>query len=331
MKRTVLIVLLTCLLVVSAWVTVWWTPSSHTFISATSVDRTGDTIHVIIGTRYSTYYFGEESIQERTSYLLDYSLKTGQLSLYGPLGELDKYYKFAITPEHVVVRERNYYNDAIDKNACTYSTLALAHKPYRWLPEKACSEGDETFGMSAVPSRDRSGNFHHAHRAWHWNDDEIWEQPLVEINEDLGFLRPAAGGEFYRVLNANGALVAEVKSVTDEEHKRIYAMSTTNGLYDDAPLNHLSFTTDNKVLGFLPTGELLMAFDVVWKSNGYVFLVTWNLQDNTSQVLEKIAYEDLFSIMIFDYRKLPWWKKLKHFPFKRTHTLGPVNPVHQSE
>jgi hypothetical protein len=185
--------------------------------------------------------------------------------------------------------------------------------------------------MSAVPSRDRSGNFGHAHRAWHWNDDEIWEQPLVEINQDLGFLRPAAGGEFYRVLDSNGALVAEVKSVTDEEHERIYAESTTIGLYDDAPLSHLPFTTNNKVLGFLPTGELLMAFDIIWKSKRYVFLVTWNLQDNTSRVLEKISYEDLFSINRFDYRNLTWWEKLKHFPFKRTRPLETVSPVHQSE
>ena len=299
-------------------------PSEATLLSATHVDMTGDFVHILVKGEVNKFGYGKQWVEDRENYLLDFSVTSGEMHLYGPLSDPKVYHDLAINIDHQLVMGPDKKNNEIN---CYFRIMDFAENNYQWSSKQECLEDKTATGLGSMTPLEISGNLHRVDirsiKPGSYGETLIYET----ISEELKFQRPSVDGGYYRVIDNNGHVIAEQKSPTEAETEQYLQVGVPFEFNKDAPLRQIHFSELSKALGLLPEGDLLLAFDFTWAAKQSIVLVQWDLARNKSKILSRIYYTDLFSISHFDYNLLNWWEKLKYFPLERRHPIVKVQKI----
>ncbi len=310
--------------------------SEYTFLTASHVSMTGDDlVHLLIKRQRKKYVFGTTRTAERSHYLLDYSINTKAIKLYDVnVDSSESRAHLAIDNAHRLIKEVNSTNQEtqVSQPECYYVTLVLSQAAYRWTDPTVCGERESRTGLNSLPYTDISGNMHRNRppRMIQSSQGKKENEKIVfnRFNKQLQLQKPSTDGGYYKVYDENAELLAEQKILTRRELENIILLGLPFSYAKKNTLPQMAFDKKSKLLGSLPNGDLLLAFDISWAAISSIVLISWNLSENTTQLEGRIFYEDLFSASRFTLRHMELWDKLKAFPFPKRH---PLVEVHQIE
>ena len=325
----VTILLSLSIIVVAAFFITTSIPAENTSINATHVDITNGVLHILIKGERTKYTFGTEKVVERPHYLLNYTLSSKKMKLYGPLSDINRYTYIAINNQHKLLREYTEFNrnDKTKKSTCLYMSLDLSLEKYQWIEQPACSDKDSKTAFEILPYISRNNNMEHLSIFPTIPGTYGAQIENEKINDTLNYKRPGIDGGFYQIIDQNNNIVAEQKSLSKSEQAKIMPEGIPFKFSENNPLNQLDYRRGNKILGFLPNGEMLMVFDFVWAAKSSLVIISWDLTNNKTRLVDRINYPDLFSPSTFTLRHLSWWNKIKAFPHRKRHPIIKLHSV----
>jgi len=318
---------LSLIIAVAAYFIMTSIPNESTLLNATHVDMTDGVLHILIKGKRIKYTFGTEKVVERPNYLLNYTLSSKKMKLYGPLSDINRFTYIAINNQHQLLREYTEFerNNNSKKPQCLYQSLDLSQQEYQWLEQPACRNKNLKAAFKELPPTNRNSNL-----------DYMLVSPAIpgtygalianeQISDTLNYKRPGMDGGYYQVIDQNNNIVAEQKSMSKSEQAKL--MDASFEFSENNPLNQLDYMRGNKILGFLPNGDMLMAFEFTWSAKPSLVIISWDLTTNTTRLLDRIYYLNLFSPSTFALRHVSGWNKIKSFPHRKRHSIIKLHSI----
>ena len=324
-----------CLVSIVAFKILTYIPSERTFIDATHVSMTNETVHILLKSRRTSYEWGTSRTIEYRGYLLDYSPLTKHKKLYEIRNDdTSNRTRYAITDSNIILNETN--KTVYDKKQrvgtsigkrqfyCELDYIDLSLLPYKKSNQSSCDNSNQKNIINSLSYEVRDTNL------WRWNSEDLHNQWLKDsllygrINNNLRFKRPGSYGDYFRVVDNDGNVIAEKPSITSSRRDKVLQVGVPFEFSKNEILSELSFERESRVLGLLDSGQLLIAFDFTWAAKESILLVKWDLNLNTTQLLDRIYYTDLFSPSTFTLAHSSWWKKMQGFPYTKRHPIVEV-------
>ncbi|ABC29777.1 hypothetical protein HCH_03009 [Hahella chejuensis KCTC 2396] len=294
--------------------------SETTLLKISYADMTKSRVHMLIEGKRIWYILGDNRTIERPGFLLDYDLNSKALTLFGL--EPDKLaLDYAnITSDHTLTAGYIMSRQAQDPDylVCLSRTLQLEIEPYSWSTAQRCRRGSSE-QPDGVPDADSSVE--------PVSYNALDTRGIDRISPTLFFKKPKNDGDSYQIIDASGQIIAERKSPTEEDMKRIVSADPSFNFDPNAPLSQMPVHHESRALGLLPSGEVLLAFDSIWSAKKSVVLIAWDLQANTTRLEKHIFYESLFTPSRFEAFQMDWWSRLKYFVWPERRPIVPLHAI----
>ncbi|WLQ16616.1 hypothetical protein O5O45_11870 [Hahella aquimaris] len=292
-------------------------------LNVSYASMTKSRVHMLIEGKRIWYAFGDSRTIERPAFLLDYDLDSKSLSLF-ELKPDDYFFDHAkIMDDYRLIAHFNLTKVPHSPlfGVCIFRTVQLDSASYTWSQQQRCKE--QTEAASATDSD-------HSVEA---KTDEAPDMPLPSllsntktdrISPSLFFKKPETAGDAYQIIDANGQVIAERKSLSNEDKERIMPVGQVFNFDPSDPLSQMPVNYVSRALGLLPSGEALLAFEFTWAAESSIVLIAWDLQANTTRLEKRIYYKSLFSPSQFQARQLDWWSQVKYFVSPERRPIVPL-------
>ncbi|WP_431685714.1 hypothetical protein [Hahella sp. NBU794] len=287
-------------------------------------NMTNSRVHMLIEGKRIWYPFGDSRTIERPAFLLDYDLESKSLSLFElkpddyffdhakimDNGKLIAHFKLTRVPHSPLY------------GVCEFRTVQLNTSSYVWSQKQRCKE--QTGNGSAADSGS-NGEGKTDISPYMPLPSLLSNKKTDRVSPSLFFKKPETAGDAYQILDANGQVIAERKSLSDEDKERLMTVGQLFDFDPNDPLSQMPVNYSSRALGQLPNGEVLLAFEFTWAAEKSIVLIAWDLQTNRTRLENRIYYDSLFSPSQFQARQLGWWSQFKYFvsPERR-----PIIPLH---
>lgn len=307
-----------------------YVPSERTFIDVTHVSMTNGTVHLLMKSKRVDYFWGTGRTVEHRGFLLDYSPLTKNKKLYEITNsDVSNRTRYAITDKNIIFNETNWIDSSTESRQflCKFNSIDLYQLPYKKSRQSSCYDSNQKNKIDSLSYDVKDTNLRR------WNSEDLNKKWLADlllynrIDESLRFKRPGFYGDYFQIIDNGDAVIVEQQSITSLKHDEVIQVGIPFEFGRSNTLNEMSFERESRVLGFLENGQLLIAFDFTWAAKKSIVLVKWDLNSNTTQLIDRIYYTDLFSPSTFTLVHSPWWKKIQGFPFKKRHPIVEVFPI----
>ncbi|AZZ92795.1 hypothetical protein EUZ85_19525 [Hahella sp. KA22] len=297
-----------------------------TLLNVSYASMTKSRVHLLIEGERKWYALGDSKTIERPGFLLDYDLDSKALTLF-ELKPDDYFFDQAkIMADDMLVAHFKLTKVPHSPlyGACVFRTVQLDSATYTWSPKQRCKA--QTGNTSATESENNGGG----------KTNEAPDMPLPSllsnqktdrISPSLFFKKPETAGDAYQILDANGQVIAERKSLSDEDKTQIMPVGKLFHFDPNEPLSQMPASFRSRGLGLLPSGEVLLAFEFNWAAENSIVLIAWGLQTNTTRLENRIFYESLFSPTQFEARQLDWWGQFKYFVSPERRPMVPLHAI----
>lgn len=302
-----------------------------TFLSVRQAGLSGPRVHMLIEGKRQWYAFGDSKTLERQGFLLDYDLRTEQLTLFELTPDASLFNHAFIMDNHQLLAHldqgANPHNPSLAE--CWTRSLQLDAKAYSWSPAQRCQQPAWSASPpnSTLPINGNTADNDKTLALSPPSPSPLSRQPIDRITPSLFFIKPETAGAPYRIVDADERVLAEKNSPTDEATTQSMQIGLPFSFPANEPLLQMPANYPSRALGVLPTGEVLLAFEFVWAAERSIVLIAWDVQNNATRLAKRIYYESLFSPTQFQVRRLGWWAQLKYFVLPKRRPIVPVQSI----